>query len=190
MAFPIKIPSMSASSHGFSISPLANKAGTLISSPGSIVDHTNHNRRRHWIDENIVFMGTGTGLRQVFGFCAITSASAHSLPIRITAFSQRDSLRGAGPWSQHISLMPRSVDCSWLPLYPGIVACQIDRQTDLQAHTHTHLHTQSLLSLYCSSQIKVASSESCLLPFSVAANWHQMWTTVSCGKDVIFPACC
>lgn len=47
--------------------------------------------------EIYVFMGPGTGLRQVFGFCAIAGTSARSLPIRIIAFSQRDSLRGAGP---------------------------------------------------------------------------------------------
>lgn len=41
--------------------------------------------------EIYVFMGPGTGLRQVFGFCAIAVASAHSLPIRIIAFSQRET---------------------------------------------------------------------------------------------------
>lgn len=77
MAFPIKIPSMSASRHGFSIAALANKTRTLISSPGSIVDHTNHNRRRHWINENIVFMGLEQGL----GRCLV------SVPSPVPAFT-------------------------------------------------------------------------------------------------------
>lgn len=47
--------------------------------------------------EMYVFMWSGTRHRQVFGFCAIAGASAHSLPICIIAFSQRDSFRGTGP---------------------------------------------------------------------------------------------
>lgn len=55
----------------------------------------------------------GTELKQVFRICAIAPAAqpvAHSQCPLTLAAGQRDSLRGAGPWSQHISLMQRSVE--------------------------------------------------------------------------------
>ncbi len=144
--------------------------------------------------EIYVFMGPGTGLRQVFGFCAIAGASAHSLPIRITAFSQRDSLRGAGPWSQHISLMPRSVELFLTPSpawHSSLPTRQIDRQTCTHTCKHIHTHTHTAWPHHTAAQkCKVASYESYLLLLSVASNWHQLWKAVSCGKDVNVPACC
>lgn len=132
-------------SEGFPTSPLlASEAQALISSPGSIVDHANHNQR---IDGNICVYG---GLEQDAGRCLVSvpspAASAHSLPIRVIAFSQRDSLRGTGPWSLHISLMPRSVELFLTP--SSSLAQQPARQTDRHAHTHTlanrHTHTHTL----------------------------------------------
>lgn len=54
----------------------------------------------------------GTELKQVFRICAIAPAAqpvAHSQCPLTLAAGQRDSLRGAGPWSQHISLMHRQI---------------------------------------------------------------------------------
>lgn len=138
-------PAAATRPRGFPTSPLlAGEAQALISSPGSIVDHANHNQR---IDGNICVYG---GLEQDAGRCLVSvpspAASAHSLPIRVIAFSQRDSLRGTGPWSLHISLMPRSVELFLTP--SSSLAQQPARQTDRHVHTHTlanrHTHTHTL----------------------------------------------
>ena len=127
--------------------------------------------------EIYAFMGPGTRLGQVFAFCAITDASAHSLPIHITAFSQKDSLWGAGPWSQHISLMLRSVELLLTPS-PAWHSSLPDRQTD------NYTDTQSL-----ASSAQSGIFRNLLASSSAASNWHQLWTAVSCGKDVSVPVC-
>ena len=105
--------------------------------------------------------GPGTGRRQVFGFCAI---AGRQCSLTIIAFSQRDSLRGTGPWSLHISLMPRSVELFLTPS-PAWRSGPPDRQTDRQTDVHTHTawphHTEA-------QKCKVASLESCLLLLSAA----------------------
>lgn len=118
MTLPIVWDPTAAPDHQCSTAALLalQRRGTFISSPHSIVGSTNHNRRRRrylvW-RETDAFMVPGTELKQVFRICAIAPAAqpvAHSQCPLTLAAGQRDSLRGAGPWSQHISLMQRSVE--------------------------------------------------------------------------------
>lgn len=117
MTLPIVWDPTAAPDHQCSTAALLalQRRGTFISSPHSIVGSTNHNRRRRrylvW-RETDAFMVPGTELKQVFRICAIAPAAqpvAHSQCPFTLAAGQRDSLRGAGPWSQHISLMHRQI---------------------------------------------------------------------------------
>lgn len=114
----------------------------------------------------------GTRLRQVFGSSATSDASVHPLPISITAWSQRNSLRGAGPWSQHISLMPRCVEL-FLTASPAWHS-SLPHTPIHSPHTHTHKGLRHLQS----SILKI------LLDSIFCSFWHPLWTAVSCGRDV------
>lgn len=122
-------------------SPLSPQSTeTIISSPASTVDHNNHNPKGCWTQWNICFYAawsrTEAGVCSLCHHkcqCSLTHSLTHS-PLLLEPSAKETACEVLAPWSQHISLMPKSVELFLTPS-PGWHRSPPDRQKERDRQT-------------------------------------------------------